>query len=184
MDKELGRDAYPFMTRKQLWLQRAVFDYKQAFKAANNITSNSDCTVIHVRRADVVLDPTSPRKYFPVSDYVKQFFPDLNWKYLDRPRHKGSSGGWENQTPSRNPALEVIILLATYELAQECSAIVWGASGFADLILNQMQMANSRNKVESYRVEGTLSVHNETYKKSESELQKNLEALRNKAKIK
>ena len=166
MDQDPGRDAYRFMTRKQLWLQRAVFDYKQTFKAANNITSNADCTVVHIRRADVVLHAGSTRKYFPVSDYVKQlnktklanpnhyiflltddsnaideaheFYPELNWKYLDRPRHKGSSGGWENQTPSRNPALEVIILLATFELAQECSAIVWGASGFADLLLNQV----------------------------------------------
>lgn len=48
------------------------------------------------------------------------------------------SGGWENQTPSRNPALEVIILVATFELAQECSAIVHGHSNFAEYIYQQV----------------------------------------------
>jgi hypothetical protein len=166
IDQELGRNAYMFMTRKMLWFRRAVYDYKQTFKASKNITANSDCTVVHVRRADIVFHEGSSRRYFPVADYVKQmnttklsnpnhyiflltddsnaideaheFFPNLNCKYLDRPRHKGSSGGWENQIPSRNPALEVIILVATFELAQECSAIVWGASNFAEYLLNQV----------------------------------------------
>lgn len=165
---ELGQDAYRFMTRKMLWFRRAVFDYKQAFKKAKHISVNSDCTVFHVRRADVVLHQGQMRRYFPVSDYVKQlnettlanpnhhillltddsgaideaheFFPNLNWKYLDRPRHKGSSGGFENQTPSRNPALEVIILMATFELAQECSAIVRGASNFGEYLYNQVSL--------------------------------------------
>ena len=166
IDTEFGQEAYRFMTRKMLWFRRAVFDYKQAFKRANNIADNADCTVFHVRRGDVVLD-SSTRRYFPVSDYVKQmnstklsnnsnhyillltddsgaideaheFFPDLNFKYFDRPRHKGSGNGtiWQNHTPSRNPALEVIMLVAAFELAQECSAIVWGASGFAEYMYN------------------------------------------------
>lgn len=148
------------MTRKMLWFRRAVFDYKQAFKKENNIAADSDCTVFHVRRGDVVLDSSNPRRYFPVSDYVKhmnssklsnpnhyiflltddsgaideahEFFPDMNFKYFDRPRHKGSNKGkvWENHTPSRNPAMETIVLVATFELVQECSAIVWGASNF------------------------------------------------------
>lgn len=52
------------------------------------------------------------------------------------------------------------------------------------LLFSQMQMANPMNKVESYRVEGNLSVFNDTYNASESELEKHLEALRNKAKSK
>ena len=168
IDQELGQEAYRFMTRKMLWFRRAVFDYKQAFKKANNIGANSDCTVFHVRRGDVVLHPGNQRRYFPVSDYVKnmnssklsnpnhyvflltddgraiseahEFFPDMNFKYFDRPRHKGSNNGtvWENQTPSRNPASEVIVLVATFELVQECSAIVWSSSNFASYMHNQV----------------------------------------------
>ena len=166
IDQIFGQEAYRFMTRKMLWFRRAVFDYKQAFKKANNIAANSDCTVFHVRRGDVVLDVSATRRYFPVSDYVKQmnstklsnpnhyiflltddsraideaqeFFPDLNFKHFDRPRHKGSNNRsvWQNHTPSRNPALEVIILVATFELVQECSAIVWSESNFALYMYN------------------------------------------------
>ena len=155
-----GWSAYLFMTRKQLWLRRAVFDCKENFRQANSITSGSDCSVIHVRRSDVVLG--GARKYFPVADYIKmipedklndanhyiiiltddsnaieeahKFFPNLKWTYLDRPRFKGSSGGWENQTPSRNPALETIFLLAEFELAMACSVFVHGESGFSNFI--------------------------------------------------
>jgi len=178
--QELGRNAYMFMTRKMLWFRRAVYDYKQTFKSSKNITTNSDCTVVHVRRSDAEMD-TAGRRYLPVADYVKQmnttklsnpnhyiflltddsnaideahdFFPNLNWKYLDRPRHKGSSGGWENHTPSRNPALEVIIIVAMFELVQECSAIVWGAGNFAEYLLNHMRLAHPDGNVESYRVD-------------------------------
>lgn len=162
---ELGRSAYLFMTRKMLWFRRAVFDYKQHFKETNNITANSDCTVVHIRRGDAILDE-STRRYFPVADYVKymnssklsnpnhyiflltddaraideanEFFPNLNWKYFSRPRHRSKEGGWENHTPSRNPALEVVIIVATFELVQECSAIVWGHSTFADYLYNHV----------------------------------------------
>jgi hypothetical protein len=156
-----GWSAYLFMTRKQLWLRRAMFDCKENFRQANSIAIGSECSVVHVRRADVVLLDDG-RKYFPVADYIKmipddrlndanhyillltddsnaideahKFFPNLKWAYLDRPRFKGSSGGWENHSPSRNPALETIFLLTELELAMACSVIVNGESGFSRLI--------------------------------------------------
>jgi hypothetical protein len=149
------------MTRKQLWLRRAMFDCKENFRQANSIAIGSECSVVHVRRADVVLLDDG-RKYFPVADYIKmipddrlndanhyillltddsnaideahKFSPNLKWAYLDRPRFKGSSGGWENHSPSRNPALETIFLLTELELAMACSVIVNGESGFSRLI--------------------------------------------------
>ena len=181
--QELGQQAYLFMTRKMLWFRRAVFDYKQAFKKANNITADSDCTVCHVRRGDVVLHPGLQRRYFPLAEYVKhmnssklsnpnhyiflltddsgaideahEFFPELNFRYFDRPRQKGSNNGtvWENQTPSRNPAMEVIVLVATFELVQECSAIVWGASNFANYMYNQVseKIASSESSLRTFQ---------------------------------
>ena len=108
---ELGTAAYMFMTRKMIWFHRAVFDLKQSFKKSANIPANSDCTVVHVRRSDTVLEA---RKYFPIADYVDkmnstklsnpnhyifllsddsnaideahEFFPNLNWKHFDRVR--------------------------------------------------------------------------------------------------
>ena len=158
---DLGWSAYLFLTRKQLWLRRALFDYKEHFKQEKNIDTESDCSVIHVCHADTVHDPTF-KPLFPVADYVNlipeeqrnnpnhyiylltddsnsileahEFFPDLEWKYTDKPRHNGSSGGWESHTPSRNPAFEVIIILAEFELTMGCSVLVHGPSGFPDFI--------------------------------------------------
>ena len=205
--EEIGRSAYFFLTRKQLWLRRAVFDYKEQFKRKYAEQGGTDCTVMHVRRSDIVLHFEHSRRYYPVADYVKlipdvkrnnpiflltddsnaikeahEFFPDLKWRYFDRPRHKGSSGGWENQTPSRNPALEVIVLLATFELAQECSTMVHGHSNFADYIWQQMKLSNQyvglkRLKKKRYRVDGS-KVHDASYNASEAELEKLLQEMK------
>eukprot|EP00986_Skeletonema_menzelii_P004857 scaffold1698_cov149-Skeletonema_menzelii.AAC.20 len=177
--------------------RRAVFDYKRI-----------QMIVFHVCRGDdVVLHPGNQRRYYPVSYYVKnmnssklsnpnhyvflltddarvineahEFFPDMNFKYFDRPRHNGSNNGtvWENQTPSRNPASEVIVLVAAFELAQECSAIVWSSSGFAQYMYNQMLLANP--SVESYRVDDDGSqIHSSAYNTTESDLENYLNELR------
>ncbi|KAL9185302.1 hypothetical protein ACHAXT_003079 [Thalassiosira profunda] len=206
VSEELGSEAYLFMTRKQLWLRRAVFDYKQQFRSKSGIGPDlTDCTVMHVRRSDVVLHGDQSRKYFPVADYVRlipeerlkdpnhyiflltddqnaideahEFFPELKWKYFDRPRHKGSEGGWENQTPSRNPALEVTTLLATFDLVQECSAMVHGASSFAELVHQHMLFSKKHNRIERYRVDKGR-IHAEKHEGSEEDLQKSLERMR------
>ena len=41
-------NAYLFMTRRQLWLRRAVYDFKMKFN--RRLESEEDCSVIHVRR--------------------------------------------------------------------------------------------------------------------------------------
>ena len=200
---EKGKLAYQFITRKLLWLRRAVFDYKQQFKSS--YTPESDCTLIHVRRADVVLHQLATRRYFPIADYVNlipkeklndpnhtiflltddanaideahEFFPHLRWKYFKRPRFKGSSGGWENQTPSRNPAFEVIVILATLDLAQECSSFVHGHSNYAEVIWQHMQMLDGK-EVQRFRVDENSHVYDSRYNASEELLEKKLEEMR------
>ena len=154
-----GWSAYLFITRKQLWLRRAVFDYKEHFRQLNAIGVGSlDCTVIHVRRGDSAVE----RTIYPVADYVEmipkeildnpnhyillltddsnaideahEFYPDLKWVYSDKPRFNGASGGWQHFTPSRNPAYEVTALLAELELATECSILVHGPSGYSNFM--------------------------------------------------
>jgi hypothetical protein len=63
-----------------------------------------------------------------------EFFPHVMWKYFDQPCHNGSSGGMENQTPSGDPALEVIVLLSIFDLVQDCSTLVQGPSGFTEYV--------------------------------------------------
>eukprot|EP00970_Alexandrium_tamarense_P006731 scaffold1171_cov212-Alexandrium_tamarense.AAC.4 len=194
---ERGRNAYLFATRKQWWLRRAMYDFKQQFKSS--LEPESDCTVVHVRRSDVVLDQ-STRKYFAVEDYVRlipkerlddpnntvflltddanaieeahEFFPHIKWKHVNRTRSRGSEGAWEGHTPSGNPALEVIMLLSIFDLASECSAIVYGHSNFADYIIA------GRKGWEKYRVDEGKAVFDRSHNTSEVELKKRLDELR------
>ena len=76
----------------------------------------------------------------------------------------------------RNPLLEVVVLLATFDLAQECSAIVHGDSGFAEYIYQQMDSFGKDTK--RYRVEGDNDVHSELHSASEAELEKTLSRMR------
>ena len=72
--------------------------------------------------------------------------------------------------------LEVVVLLATFDLAQECSAIVHGDSGFAEYIYQQMDAFGKDTK--RYRVEGDNDVHSELHTASEAELEKTLSRMR------
>jgi hypothetical protein len=142
-----------------VWVRRAVFDYKELFKKKHSIKAGSNCTAIHVRRGDVILDT---RHYFPLAFYVEmipdqilndpnhyiflltddsgvleeahEFYPHLKWTYFDRYRHKGSEATWEDHTPSGDPAVEMINILAGFDLAQECATFVQGDSGFSKVI--------------------------------------------------
>jgi len=126
------------------------------------------CSIIHVRRADVIIE-NQGRKFYNVSEYIAKLpkdrrepganvllltddanaideawhdFPDLKWHYLDRPRFRGQEGGWENHFPSNDPALEVIIIKAIQVMVQQCDIIVHGKGGFSDFIYDSMKQAN------------------------------------------
>lgn len=172
IDKEVGWSAYLFVTRKQLWLRRAVFDYKEKFKLATNWSEKSDCTVMHVRRADVILDT---RRYYPVAYYVdmipeeklsnpnhhvllltddsdaieeaNEFFPNIKWDYFNRPRHNGSESKLEDHTPSGDPALEVIVIMSLFDLVQDCSTLVHGQSGFSNYMYQYMTSNTQQKKM-------------------------------------
>jgi hypothetical protein len=66
---EKAMNAYLFMTRKQLWLRRAIYNFKKEFR--NSMEPEDDCSVLHVRRGDTVLDQNA-RKYFPIKNYLEK----------------------------------------------------------------------------------------------------------------
>lgn len=200
-------------SRRQLWLRRAIYDYQkqiQLFKKSGNSTNNNrNCNVVHVRRADVTLHNIDARKYYTIADYInklpkerlqypillltddasaiseaKEFFPNLDFHYFNRTRHVGSSGGWEHQTPSNNPAQEVITILATFNVVQQCDAFVHGPSTFADLIWSVMERGNPnqqhrRNDIHQFEVHaGDDHFRNINNTNSEEELKIKLEQLR------
>jgi hypothetical protein len=76
-------------------------------------------------------------------------YPDTNWIYFDRPRHKGAEGGFENQIPSKDPKLEVIILLAIFRTVKQCTELIHSTSGFSDLLRLEMETASSFNSTTS-----------------------------------
>jgi hypothetical protein len=145
---DVGWSAYLFITRKQLWIRRAVFDYKEIFKQESNWSEKSDCTVMHVCRSDVGGD----RYYYPVAYYV-EMIPEKN---LNDPNHymfllTNDSGAIEEAqnsfcVSSGNiltdlvimasvvPTLEVIVLLSIFDLVQDCSTLVQGPSGFTEYV--------------------------------------------------
>eukprot|EP00979_Chaetoceros_neogracilis_P006359 scaffold1288_cov286-Chaetoceros_neogracile.AAC.6 len=88
--------------------------------------------------------------------------PQYVWKHLNKTRHRGSSGGWENQIPSGSPKDEVIAILAILQIAQKCDVLVHSQSGFADVIYNAMVKSErnvTRLKIDNSYV-GRLNANN------------------------
>jgi hypothetical protein len=119
------------------------------------------CAAVHVRRTDVAFG--RGRRYAAVHEYleagkiskgetvvlltddastideVERFHKnDYNWIVLDRPRFRGSEGGFEGFIPSRDPTLEVLSIMAEIKLAGQCNKLVHGKSGFVALITEEM----------------------------------------------
>jgi len=155
LDKNPGSWYYEFVTRQQTWLRQKVLRFSSKINIA------TPCTVVHVRRADIVLHKNRIRRYHKINDYVERMdkdtkniflltdddnaigealtkFPNYTWTYIDRPRHKGAEGGFENQIPSKNPKFEVIVLLSIFQLVKKCSTLIHTKSGFALLLRRQM----------------------------------------------
>lgn len=161
LDRNPGSWYYEFVTRQKTWLRQKVM----RFSSKVNITT--PCTVAHVRRADIVLHKNRIRRYHEIDDYVERMdkstkniflltdddnavgealtkFPEYNWMYIDRPRHKGAEGGFENQIPSKNPKFEVIVLLSIFRLVKQCSTLIHTKSGFALLLRRAMAQEGLR----------------------------------------
>lgn len=171
------RTTVEYVLRPRQWLRRRVQSYgrqvrhqllDQAAALRRNRTVPSSCTVVHVRRGDVILggSHTSRRSYKPLSDYVRHIpatdatvllltddanaidetllFPHITWIYFNRTRYRGSEGGWEEHLPSRNPATEMVALFSALDLVQQCNTLIHTASNFAQLLYYRMTTSNRR----------------------------------------
>jgi len=157
-----------YATRAKTWLR------KEATLLAASLHLQSPCTVFHVRRADVVLHGRFSRQYHKVEDYfhqggslvrdnillltddanaigeaqryVEDQCPSKHLFYIDRQRHAGAEGGFENQIPSGDPRAEVTVLMAITQLVQQCDVIVHSKSNLSDMLLAFMMEANPFTK--------------------------------------
>jgi len=152
-----------YATRMQAWLRREVYLY-----STTKINLTLPCAAIHVRRSDIVLHETESRRYRKIEEYVEALpdknnthnlflmtddtnaigealhkYPQYNWMYIDRPRFKGTSGGWENQIPSSDPKYEVVVLLSIFRLVRQCHTLIRTYGNFADLLRSEMLFGNS-----------------------------------------
>jgi len=151
-----------YIIRQQTWLRKAVYDFSKTI----NLTM--PCSVIHVRRGDIVLHSNVSRRYIPLEEYVNKAsqeitpnvflltdddnairearskFPHLNWIVIDRPRFKGKEGGWENHIPSNDPKMEVIVLLTIFRMVQKCNVLIHSRSNLSDYIAAIMRTARGR----------------------------------------
>ena len=153
-----------YATRQQTWLRKEVYEFSK------RINLTLPCTVIHVRRGDVVLDTEWSRRYIPLEEYVnatekitktifllsdddnaireaKAQYPDIDWVVIDRPRFKGSEGGWEGHIPSKDPKSEVIVLLSIFHEAPKCSVFVHGHSNLSEYIAGLMMRKQMKDLV-------------------------------------
>jgi hypothetical protein len=122
------------------------------------------CAAIHVRRGDIAFG--RGRRYAAVEEYlqagnittgetvvvltddvstieeIEQYHAkDYNWIYLERPRHRGSEGGFEGFIPSSDPAFEILAILVEIQLASQCNKLVHGKSGFVATIADEMELS-------------------------------------------
>jgi hypothetical protein len=147
-----------YATRQQTWLRH------EAYKFSKKVNVVTPCSVMHVRRSDIVLHDEISRRYREIGEYVRALkkrtknillftddhnaigealtnFPQYNWMYIDRKRHKGAEGGWENQLPSDDPKSEMVVLQSIFRLARKCTRLVRTTGNFGNLIEAEMRDA-------------------------------------------
>jgi hypothetical protein len=144
-----------YITRPTQSFRKEIYDYVE--ERAPKITGPAMC--LHVRRTDVVLHGNLARRYHAIQEYMeaaqtkvpnrfhrnvilftddddaideaKSHYPQHNWIYLNRTRHRGTEGGWEGQVPSNSPRLEVVILHSIFRMMQHCDVYVFSTSNIA-----------------------------------------------------
>eukprot|EP00978_Attheya_sp_CCMP212_P047628 scaffold422644_cov102-Attheya_sp.AAC.2 len=74
-------------------------------------------------------------------------YPEYNWMYFDRQRHRGAEGGWENQLPYNDPKHEVTVILSTLQLVRQCDTFIHSFTSFSHYIWKEMNYFNNSKRV-------------------------------------
>lgn len=189
-----------YLTRPQQWLRKAIYDYlrdeapqvptpciaihvrradvvlhddhsRKYFQIKDylrKIEADSDARGL-LRDGNNILLFTDDANAI---DEAHVLHPNYNWVYLNRTRHRGSSGGWENQVPSQDPRKEVVMLLSILELAKKCDAFAYTSSNYADVIRDAM--LSTGRSIRLLRADEGLEIHHSNHSLSEAELAQKL----------
>lgn len=154
--------GYAFRPRQRV--RQKVLEFREQHVPEDQMRTISPCAAIHVRRGDIAFG--KGRRYAAVEEYlqvgnitmgetvvvltddvstieeIEQYHArDYNWIYLQRPRHRGSEGGFEGFIPSSDPAFEILAILVEIQLAGQCNKLVHGKSGFVATIADEMELS-------------------------------------------
>jgi hypothetical protein len=154
--------SYAFRPRQRV--RQKVLEFREQHLPEDRMRAISPCAAIHVRRGDIAFG--RGRRYAAVEEYlqagnitkgetvvvltddvstieeIEQYHAkDYNWIYLQRPRHRGSEGGFEGFIPSSDPAFEILAILVEIQLAGQCNKLVHGKSGFVATIADEMELS-------------------------------------------
>lgn len=164
-----------YLSRPQTWLRHRVYRSVQEQKVV------APCTALHVRRGDVVTHGTHSRRYFSIAEYLNTTnkvehniflltddhnaigealheFPERNWMFIDRPRYRGSEGGFERHLPSNDPILEMSVMLATFRLVRRCNSMVRGSSAFGDFLWGEIKDEHGAENIWFERVDERFTI--------------------------
>jgi hypothetical protein len=147
--------------RPQQRVRQQLFAFLQKY-TPSHYDPAQPCAAIHVRRGDIAFG--KGRRYAAVEEYLhagnitqgetvvlltddistieeveRYHRDDYHWIYLNRPRFRGSQGGFEGFVPSEDPAFEVLAIMAEAQLASRCNKLVHGKSGFVNVIAEEME---------------------------------------------
>ncbi|CAB9504135.1 expressed unknown protein [Seminavis robusta] len=164
-----------WLVRPQTWLRKRVYDYLHS-QSSGAPRMQTPCSVLHVRRNDVVLHDKQARKFHPIDDYINNTrvhdnillltddhyaigeartkYPQYRWMYFERPRFRGV-GGWEHHLPSDDPVLEVVVLFATFQLVRQCDQIVLSTGKFGEYLYQEMKRGD--RQVERVNIDAGMS---------------------------
>ena len=137
----------------------------------------TNCTWVHVRRADAMTEGRSyPRNFYPISEYLDRgniapgetvylltddssaieeatmLHPEYHWIFWNRTRYRGPQN--RNQHfPSQNKGLETLRLLAETKLAGQCRKGVHGNSNVVRMMVLAMTIEYGADNIETIEID-------------------------------
>jgi hypothetical protein len=197
-DSPKGGWYLEYATRTKTFLRRRMY----SFLSERAPVMRTPCTVMHVRRADIVINPwgNATRRYHPIEDYMeaarkdailhenillmtddlnaiseaKFKYPQYHWMYMNRTRHRGAEGGFENQIPSGDPVEEVVALLSEISLVRHCTSIVHTFSSLPYYLRAIMSSQHGAHGVVKLDIDDALHATGGVWKDGNAESSRNV----------
>lgn len=144
---------YFYLLRPKQELRRHLYNY---MLTAHPPTIPTPCTWVHVRRSDAMTENGYDRNFYSMEEYIKLgkiakgssvflltddeaaideaelLYPEYTWSHWNRTRNRGPAQN-NAHIPSKDEALELMIILAEAKLAGQCSKGVAGGSNMAKI---------------------------------------------------